>query len=372
MPTADQLLSAKSVHGLIGCLTTVAPEQRLPLVRTSAAALDRLSLSERNRAVRDALLADLPADYESFAAIIGAALGDPEFTGWMIWPVTEAVAVRSLAPGADDRFDAGLDLLARLTSRLTGEFALRSFLEADLDRTLATVREWTTHPDENVRRLASEGTRPRLPWARRVAAILRSPGITVPVLDALYRDPSEYVRRSVANHLNDFSRTDSEITTTAAARWLEHPDEHTGKVVRHGLRTLVKSGDPEALRLLGFAPPAHIDLCGPVLHPTTLPLGGGLEFEFTLKNNGPDAVSLAVDYVIHHRKANGRTTPKVFKLTTRTLAPGASAAIARRHSFKPLSTRTYYPGEHTLEIQVNGTRFGTTTFELTPEPTGKR
>lgn len=364
MPTADELLSATTIRGLVGCLTAAAPELALPTVRTSATALQGRSLSERSRAVRDALLVDLPVGYASFEAVVRAALGDADFTGWMIWPITEALADRASASEEGGDFEAGLDLLAELTPRLTGEFALRSFLEADPERTLVAVKGWTTHPDEHVRRLASEGTRPHLPWAKKVRAILDRPESTVPVLDALYRDTSEYVRRSVANHLNDISRAHPALTTSTADRWLAQPDAHTPKLVRHGLRTLVKNGDPEALRLLGFAPPTHIALTGPVRHDRTVLVGGELRFEFTLQNRGTGATSLAIDYVVHHRKANGSLTPKVFKLTTRNLAPGESATITRRHSFKPVSTRTYYPGEHAIEIQINGARRGNSTFHL--------
>jgi len=226
------------------------------------------------------------------------------------------------------------------------------------------VKGWTAHPDEHVRRLASEGTRPRLPWARRVRAILARPDAVIPVLDALYRDPSDYVRRSVANHLNDISRAEPGLAAATARRWLHEPDAHTEALVRHAMRTLVKAGDPAALGLLGFAPPAHITVTGFAVTAATVRIGGELSFDFSLRNNGAEPIRLAIDYVIHHRKANGALTPKVFKLTTRTLEPGGGTTIARTHSFRPISTRRYYPGEHAIEIQVNGTRHGRREFVL--------
>ncbi|MEV0604837.1 DNA alkylation repair protein [Polymorphospora rubra] len=364
MPTADELLSASAVDELARCLRDVAPGRPLPALRRTATALAGRTLSERCRDVRDALLTDLPGDYDEFEAVVRAALSRPAFTGWMIWPVSEAVATRALAAGPADRFDAGLALLADLTPRLTGEFAIRSFLAADLDRTLTAVRDWTRHPDPHVRRLASEGTRPYLPWARKVKALFDRPAATTAVLDALYRDDSEYVRRSVANHLNDLSRIDPELTTATAARWLDAPDVHTAKVVRHGLRTLVKKGDPEAFRLLGFAPAPDIVVTGPVLGDSVVPTGGDLLFEVTLENPGPAPATLVIDYVVHHLRANGTLSPKVFKLTTRGLDPGASLTISRRHSFAPVSTRTYYPGEQAVEVQVNGVRYGRRSFRL--------
>jgi 3-methyladenine DNA glycosylase AlkC len=352
MPTAEEMLSVTAVRTLADVLG------RAPTV--ASVELDGAAFSERGRLVRDALLADLPTKYPSFERAIRKAMRDPRFTGWMIWPVTEAVAVKA----TNDAFDAGLQLVADLTSRLTGEFALRTFLAADLDRTLATALRWTTSPDEHVRRLASEGTRPRLPWAKRVPAITDDPQSTVPILDALHRDPSEYVRRSVANHLNDISRADPALAVAVATRWLT---TETLPVVRHALRTLVKAADPGALALLGFPPPAALTVLGPTLGNANVRVGEELPFEFTLTNEGNADVRLAVDYVVHHRKANGTLTPKVFKLTTRTLAAGESVTINRRHSFRLISTRVYHPGEHAVELQVNGRTFGRTSFTLRPQ-----
>lgn len=352
MPTAEEMLSTAAVRSLAAVLG------KAPKVKAVARELDGVGFSDRGRLVRDALLADLPADYASFEKAIRQAMTDARFTGWMIWPVTEAVAVRAVPDG----FDQGLALVADLTSRLTGEFALRTFLAADLDRTLKAALRWTDSPDEHVRRLASEGTRPRLPWARRVPAILDDPQSTVPILDALHLDPSPYVRRSVANHLNDISRGDPALAVEVATRWLATPD--AAAVVRHALRTLVKAADPGALALLGFPPPAALAVVGPTLGATELRVGDELPFEFTLRNDGGDEVRLAVDYVVHHRKANGTLTPKVFKLTTRTLAAGETVTISRRHSFRPITTRVYHTGEHALELQVNGRTFGRTSFRL--------
>lgn len=351
MPTAEEMLSTAAVAGLGAILaapTVVAVE------------LTGTTFSERGRLVRDALLIDLPTPYDEFDRVIRKALTDDAFTGWMIWPVTEAVATRAVSARA---FDDGLALLAELTGRLTGEFALRTFLAADVDRTLATALEWTAHPDEHVRRLATEGTRSRLPWARQVPQLLEKPR-TLAILDALRSDSSAYVRRSVANHLNDLSRDHPVAAVALASRWAEAPDEHSGWIIRHGLRTLVKKGDPGALRLLGFAPPVGVEVVGPTLGRTEVEFGGELTFAVTLTNTSNEPVRLAVDYVVHHQKANGRLMPKVFKLAVRDLPAGATDTIHRRHSFRPISTRRYYPGPHALEIQVNGRPTGPTPFTL--------
>lgn len=364
VPTADSLLGPAAVAALPICLERATPERPLPALRGAADGLDGLGFGERVALVRDALLADLPADYDGFARILRAALADSDFTGWMIWPVGEAVAVRALDAGTPEAFDDGLALLAALTPRLTAEAALRPFLDADLERALATVLRWTGDPDEHVRRLASEGTRPRLPWAKRARAVLADPPATIPILDALYRDREEYVRRSVANHLNDVSRAEPELAVAVATRWLAEPDANTVRVVRHAMRTLIKQGDPAALALHGFAAPADLVVSGLTLDAEVVRIGGELGFAFTLENRDAQPVRLAVDYVVHYRKANGRTAPKVFKLTTKTLAPGETLTVTRRQSFRPITTRRHHPGEHAIELQINGRRYGPVGFLL--------
>jgi 3-methyladenine DNA glycosylase AlkC len=366
MPFADELIGTATVVALAKRLKAADPTRPWSAVRKSAKHLDGLGLSERARAIRDALLSDGPADYWEFEALIRAALTDPGFTGWMTWPVTEAVA--TLATGEDQedhqKFEAGLELLSELTSRLTGEFALRTFLLADLDRTLAAVIAWTEAEDEHVRRLASEGTRARLPWARRVPELTAQPAKTIPVLDRLYRDEAEYVRRSVANHLNDVSRADPGLAVKTAARWLKRPDANTARLVRHAMRTLIKQADPGALALLGFEAPADLLIEGPGLTHGQVSLGGAIAFAVAVTNPGDQPVRVAIDYVVHYRKANGSLAPKVFKLSTRTLEPGERYEAVRKQSFAPITTRKHYSGEHAIELQVNGVAYGRTTFVL--------
>ncbi|MFI5609113.1 DNA alkylation repair protein [Amycolatopsis sp. NPDC051903] len=364
MPLADEMLNDRVVADLLTALQAAAPRSGFDELRRVR--LGGLGLRQRADALRDALLADLPGGYRELEAVVRTALAGDSFTGWLIWPVSEAASARALEDGSPAAFDAALDLLADLTPRLTAEFAIRPLLEADLDRALPRVLAWTAHPSEHVRRLASEGTRPLLPWARRVGAVLARPGVTLPILDALHRDPSAYVRRSVANHLNDLSRARPDLVVEAAGRWSASADKPTAQLVRHGLRTLIKQGDPGALALLGFAPPAGITLADFALSAGSVAVGGELGFSGVLHNTGDSPANLVVDYVVHHRKANGTTTPKVFKLTTKTLAPGAALPLERTHSFRLITTRVYHPGQHSLELQVNGTSLGKADFELTP------
>ena len=365
-PLADTLLSPAVAEELAGCLERSGAIRAAPAVRDAVAQLDGETMSARVRLLRDALLADLPGEWPGFEGSVRKALAEPAFDGWMTWPVGEAAAVVALDSSDPPELDAGLALLAALTPRLTSEFALRPFLAHDLDRTLATALGWTADEDEHVRRLATEGTRLNLPWGRRVRGLDENVGATMPILDALYRDPSETVRRSVANHLNDLSRADPAIAIGASRRWLEAGDENTPRLVRRALRSLVKQGNPDALELQGFAAPDAVAVVGPEPDRANVPFEGELSFAWEVRNTGEETAAVAVDYVVHFVKANGSRSAKVFKLTVAQLGPGEAAGGSKRHSFRELTTRKHYPGSHLFELQVNGRRFGGAEVELSP------
>lgn len=375
MGAMNELINQSAVDSLRGALTAAAPGQRWPELTAAASALDGLSLRERADHVSHALLADFAqsagstltaGNYSTAALAFRRALQDPGFSGWALWPVTETAVTLALDSGDPAHFDDCLTLLAELTPRLTAEFAIRRLLAADLPRSLAAIRSWTSHPDEHVRRLASEGTRPYLPWAVRVPAIIDHPDATVPILDALYRDPHEYVRRSVANHLNDLARHAPDLVVSTAARWMADQDRNTISVVRHGLRTLIKKGHPQALALQGFVP-TDLTVSAPQLDRADVVLPSDLAFAFEISNTGAEPARIAVDYVVHYRKANGSRSPKVFKLATATLVPGETKSFTKRHAFRQMTTRVHHPGKHSIELQVNGIRYHTVDFVLQPE-----
>lgn len=367
MPLAEELINEGTAEALAAAINKATPGNRLTALRAASTALGPLPLRARADLLRDALLADIPGDYAALATVVLAALGGrAAFDGWMIWPVSTAVAERAVADGSTAAFDDAMALLAELTGRLSSEFAIRTLLRNDLDRAMTIIPAWTTLPDAAVRRLASEGTRPYLPWAIRVAPIIARPGVTVPILDGLYRDSDPVVRRSVANHLNDLSRDHAELVVDTARGWLAAPDDNTAALVRHALRTLIKRGDPKALQLLGFHP-ATVAVHGPVVDRVAVPFGGSISFSATVTNAGVEPARLAIDYAVHHRKANGGETPKVFKLTTRTLAPGERVTITKEHSLRPITTRRYYPGPHAVDIRVNGIASTRAYFELMPD-----
>lgn len=376
MPFADEMIDRGTALALADALEAAAPGASPAHLREAAESLSELGLRERVDALRAAMLQDLGGTYPDLAQVIRRAIRVvPGFRGWMIWPVSTAVAEAAAADGNREATADALALLADLTGLLTSEFAVRTLLRHDLEQSLAQAVEWTGSPDEHVRRLASEGTRPYLPWAVRVPQLAAAPGLTLPILDRLHRDPSEYVRRSVANHLNDLSRDDPALVVATAARWLEASGDSdvrtaqtaqtTQKLVRHGLRTLLKRGDPAALALLGFPDPADaLEVDGPHLDRERLEVGEAIEVRASVRNTGAEPVRLMIDYVVHHATAKGTQSTKTFKLTTASLEPGQELAVRKSHSFRPLTTRRYYGGQHAISLQINGIPAGRQDFHL--------
>lgn len=373
MGAMNELINLAAVNAMVRSLAKASPDIAWAEVSSAGATLGERSLRERADHLSGALLADFKqqpgraghaaGDYSTAAGTFRRALQSPEFSGWALWPVTEAAV--SLALDSDDptHFEDCLQLLAELTPRLTSEFAIRRLLAADLPRALAAIQRWTSHPDEHVRRLASEGTRPYLPWAVRIPRLTQHPEATLPILDSLYRDPHEYVRRSVANHLNDIARHQPELVVNTAARWLASPDGNTPGVVRHGLRTLIKKAHPLALELQGFLP-ADLTVRGPHLDREDVVVPSELGFGFEVCNSGSRPARLAVDYIVNYRKANGSQTAKVFKLATLTLVPGETRRLSKRHAFRQMTTRVHHPGGHSLALQINGVRYPAVEFRL--------
>lgn len=349
------------------------PFNALQFQQLATDGLEALELKQRVVHIRTALQATLPGRFEQAADLIEAALtplstsstpwdlksSASGISGWAIWPLTDYVAAVGL-----DHPQRALQALHALTQRSTSEFALRPFLQRHPELTLQTLARWAHDDSEHVRRLVSEGTRPRLPWGLRLQAFVVDPSPCLPLLDVLYSDPSEYVRRSVANHLNDISKDHADLAVTIGRSWLADGTDNTRRLVRHALRSLVKDGHAGALELLGFVDNEHIRSSALTLECSSIAAGGSLRFRAEICNDGSENVLLCIDYAIHHRKANGSLTPKVFKLTTARLAPGARLQLDKQHSFRLITTRRYYAGEHGIELLVNGRSMGHAVFEL--------
>lgn len=313
--------------------------------------LDSLELKDRIAAVAGGLAARLPEDFPiAVASVVDAVRHGDRPDGWEAWPLAAFIEIY----GADHPA-AALDAMEVITTYSSCEFAIRPQLENHPGGTFDRLSMWVDHPDERVRRLVSEGTRPLLPWATRVRSLRDDPRRSLALLDRLRNDSSETVRRSVANHLNDISRDHPDLAVEVAVRWKAGGgDAATMAVLSHGLRTLVKQGHSGALAALGFTTVAAVDVVSFTCQPARIEMGGTVRLQAEVRSTGDEVQRLVVDLVVHFVKANGSTSPKVFKWTTLDLTPGEERVLTRSHSFRDLSTRTHHPGHHQFVLQVAG------------------
>ncbi len=342
------------------------------LARLATDGLEGLEMKARALQIAGALEATLPARFDEAAALIEAALAPAEageamaqldgleqgLRGWILWPVGEFVARRGLAePGR------ALATLHALTQRFTAEFAIRPFIMAHPALVFDTLARWAGDPSHHVRRLVSEGSRPRLPWGLLLKPLIRDPAPTLPLLRALQDDPSEYVRRSVANHLNDIAKDHPALVAAWLHEHLPGASAERRALLRHASRTLIKAGDTAVLQAWGLGEPFRGDAA---LHiaPGHIRLGGSVGLVLELRSRARRPQRLVVDYAVHHVKADGSTSPKVFKGWTLELPAQGELRLEKRHAVRPITTRRYFAGHHRVVVQVNGRAVAEAGFDL--------
>ncbi len=321
--------------------------------------LDGLSSRElmpRMRRTTEAVALALPLPYREQLAVL-RALAPRIPSGFVCIFLSDFVAQYGL-----DDFETSLDALRFFTRFGSSEFAIRPFIERDQPRTLAVLLTWAASDDEHVRRLASEGSRPRLPWGRHLTSLVTDPSPTFPILGTLRTDPSLYVRKSVANHLNDIAKDHPDVALNLVSTW-DRTDARTAWIIRHALRTLIKRGHPRALALIGAGTAAKLDVVRFQASPKKLVLGDTLTLTATLTSRAAKSQRLVIDYVLHYARA-GKTSQKVFKWRTLDLAPRATVTLTKRQIIRDFSTRLHYAGKHRVELQINGRRLAETAFTL--------
>lgn len=318
--------------------------------------MEPLSLNQRLRNTSIQMKKHLPPNYrKSIDVLKKVATQMPKGYTALIYP--DYIGLY----GHDDR-ELSLDALSHFTSYGSSEFAIREYLKRDVKSTLKTMEKWAEHKSEHIRRLASEGCRPRLPWSFKLDAIIQDPTLTKNILQKLNADDSLYVRKSVANHLNDFSKDHPDYMLRLVSSWdKEHP--HTAWIIKHACRTLIKKGNAKALKIFSFDKNVQVKLDQLNISKDKIKLGESLYFDFTLHSQGKKSQKLVVDYCIHYYKKTG-TSPKVFKLKEIELKPGEKININKSQLFKDLTTRKHYSGKHVLEILVNGNVLGKKEFGL--------
>lgn len=337
------------------------------------AELGSLELKERAQLIADQVHMVLPASSEERFAVLLAILHPEEgdvvadsntdgMRGWGVMPLSMVVGQHSM-----EDFDAALDVLKEMTKRSSSEIAVRYLLLADQSRALAIMGEWTGDPSEHVRRLVSEGTRPRLPWAMQLPELIADPSPMLPLLHALRDDAEEYVRRSVANHLNDIAKDHPDLIGRLAIDWMIDADKDRQRLVRHACRTLIKQGHPLAMEAFGLLPP-EIEVDALTIETPVVEFGTALEFTLEISSLSDEPQDLVIDYLVHFRKANGSLSAKVFKWTKFTLGGDETRSLARAHPIRSITTRRYYSGKQGLSLRINGRDFGDAAFDLNGAP----
>ena len=268
--------------------------------------------------------------------------------------------------GLDD-YEASISALEQFTCLISAEFAVRPFIKKYPLQMMEQMLQWSRSDNEDLRRLSSEGCRPRLPWAMALPDLKTDPAPILPILENLKDDPSEAVRRSVANNLNDITKDNPQVALDLLKRWNQTGSPEIEKITKHALRSLIKKGDPQALELLGFSSTAEVNVSTLQLSTESIKMGESIELTFEIESTASEEQNLVIDYIVHLVRSKGKTSQKVFKLGQRILAPGEKVRMRKNHSFAAVTTRKYYPGVHKIELQINGQKIAAAEFLLEEE-----
>jgi 3-methyladenine DNA glycosylase AlkC len=327
---------------------------------------DALELMPRGRHIAKALRQHLPQDFSQAIAILMASVDQPHardpqqsLASFLFMPHTMFVADYGLG-----HFAQSMQAQHALTQRFTAEFCIRPFLQHHTAATLTQLQAWATDPSAHVRRLVSEGTRPRLPWAPRLRHFQLDPTPVLALLELLKDDPELYVRRSVANNLNDIGKDHPELLAQTAQRWLQGASPERSWIVGHALRSAVKRGESGALKVLGFGETPRVAIVQAQVVPQRALMGAMVEIAFDVRNTDSRAQRVLVDFQVHYVKANGQTRAKVFKLKTLQLQAGQMAHLSKTLSLAEMTTRKHYPGLHRVDVLLNGQPQSVGAFEL--------
>lgn len=327
--------------------------------------LESLSLMARGRHLARALRHHLPREYPQALQILLASLGPrPEISTHPLAPFFYLPHTQFVEMFGLDHPDLSLPALYQLTQRFTAEFSIRPFLVRYPDLTFAHLHRWVEDPDMHVRRLVSEGTRPRLPWAPRLLQLQKDPSPVLPLLEKLKDDPALYVRRSVANHLNDLGKDHPDLLIQIARHWLDGASPQRRWIVRHALRTAIRRGDPAALELIGCHRPVRVTLSEISCTPYRPVIGDSIHIQCTITNPLPEAQTILAELCVFFVKARGLPSPKVFKLKHFTLGSHQTIRLSKKVNLGVRSTRKLYPGLHRIELRLNGQPMSLGQFQL--------
>ena len=362
----DHLFNAEKVSFLGGLLATGVPDFDRSRFETEVMReLSDLGLKERIALIARVLAGHLDWNFDVAATQIRASLPPPldptltddDFGDFIIAPFGKYIEDNGL-----HHYGTSIRLLHDVTMRFSMEGSIRPFIDAEPERTLEIFHGWVRDENYHVRRLVSESTRPLLPWAPRIGIDVAA---AIPLLDSLHTDPTRYVTRSVANHVNDISKIDSSLALATVERWIAAKDQERKELAwmaRHSLRTLIKRGDPDAMEMLGYSRDPEVVA---VVNNTTPKVRPGTALTFAVTLSAAGQVDLLVDYAIEFVKKNGERRPKIFRLGDFKIGAGESKTITKRHPLRTdATTYTLYPGTHLVRILANGKQLADFSFEL--------
>ncbi len=319
--------------------------------------IENLSLNERLRNTSIILNNFLPKEYKKAIRILYNVIPNIN-KGYTTLVFPDYVSLF----GQDD-FETSMDALKYFTQFGSSEFAIREFLKTDFYKTIFVMEEWAKNDNPHVRRLSSEGSRSRLPWSFKLDEVIKKPQSTKKILEILKADTELYVKKSVANHLNDISKDNPDYMIQTIKRW-DKNNNHTAWIVKHASRTLIKKGNADTLAVFDFEKNVKIKIENFKLNKTKIYLGESLVFSFDIISNKKTEQKLVIDYSITYSKKGNSSSKKVFKLKELIIKPHQKLAIKKSQLFKDFSTRKHYEGLHTVEIIINGKRYGTKNFHL--------
>lgn len=362
MTQLKHFFSRELVADIAASISRVHPSfDSASFTQRATSGLEDLELMDRARQIAGAMADFLPASYPEATRIIVASLGSEHSTDELLGagmapffylPHTIYVADHGL-----EHFDLSMEVQHALTRRFSAEGSIRAFIDRDPERAWSWFERWVEDPNAHVRRLVSEGTRIRLPWARRVRWLEENRARVITLLERLRDDPSTMVRRSVANNLNDIAKLDPDLVVKTCTRWSRGANAARRKLLEHAMRTVVKRGHPGALALLGYGNKPGVKITDIAFRPRVVTIGSNAVIEFRLTNTSAAGSDLLVDLVVHFVKASGKSSPKVFKMKRVELGRRETVTLSKTVSFAKQTTRIPRPGRHLVEVSVNGERF---------------
>jgi 3-methyladenine DNA glycosylase AlkC len=351
--------SPSLVRRLAGDIGRVYPGFRsASFIRTATKGLDDLALLDRGKHIARALASHLPGDYSTAIGIVLKSLGPEHASDELIgagmapffyYPHTVFVMEQGL-----DHFELSMKAQHELTRRFSAEGSIRPFIAQYPERTFKALKRWAGEANPHVRRLVSEGTRLRLPWAMRVPWLDQNPERVVELLELLKDDPTTLVRRSVANNLNDLGKVHPALLVRTCEAWLRKSTAVRRALIEQALRSAVKRGDTRALGLLGYGRTPSVGVDRIRFTPKRVPIGGRVVIEFVVRNTGRSPQDFLVDLGVHFVKERGTTSRKVFKVKRVSLSGGSSIELSAKVSLAVHTTRKPNPGRHVVDVIVNG------------------